>query len=469
MNKKYYLAIIFFLCITPSFAQSLLTISPNPASISLNSSQIRVIDLNISNNHDFAIYNVSFEDKAETSMSVISSIPSHGTVIIPVTISTNEATVKTINSLVSYYYLGDFQQSSLNYNINITRFNFNPSNIQLKLGDSISFKNTDNISHTISNPSLFTRQVLSNETYSYTFNSLGNYTIQDDNWLYTMNVNVVSNLQAQQVHNPDFDYVWVLNLNSQYSETSITLELVPPNSFTLNNFQEGIGVLKITNTGNELAKNVDLSSDKWVTFNLDNFDLEKGTSRLIDYRIRPTVLIEEETNKNHNISIRAKSINSNEVSSTANVFVNLDSSLPTLSEFLSFSQEQLILFLLQHDSSYSQNLSIPLTQAQANAFFEDITSLSDKFTEIYTAVVNERTQNTEQRDENQKTNIELANFKNETLTTNQKNDERHNLLVFIIICLLVILIVVGGLIYYRYDNINRIRSNQDISRRRKII
>ena len=470
MNKKYILAIIFIACFTPHVrADSLLTISPNPYDLSLNTSVLKTINLNITNNHNFTIYNISFEDKPETDITLINSLGVGQTIIIPMNVITQEATVKTINSLVKYNYLSSITSDPVTSNINIQHTLFSPNSITIKQGDSIRFNNIDSNSHQISS-SLFTQTIASNNNFVYQFTNQGNYVITDNDFGFTMNIQVISNTQQEQIHNPDYDYIWTLNLNSQYSQTSITIELIPPTTYTLNNFQQTEGALRITNNGNELAKNVDLTNSKWITFTSDNFDLPQGSSKIVTYQLQPQATIRNETGINNNIVISAKAINSPQVSNSIDVYVNLDTSLPE-NDLRNLDPEELLNLLLQaldKIQAYNQtllnqtgNITVEQSRSQVNTLFNAWIQVRDYM--LQDQIWKSNAELRFDRLENKTGTIkeDNSNFQNKTLTNYQEQKDKEFSFMFIFIALMISASAVVGLLFYKKYNKEKVFENQN--------
>jgi len=80
------------------------------------------------------------------------------------------------------------------------------------------------------------------------------------------------------------------------------------------------GVILIKNIGNKIAKNINITSD-WFRFNSNNFDLEIGQSKTVNYVIIPQISSTEDTNKSYNKSLFITG-NFNTVTQNFSIFIN---------------------------------------------------------------------------------------------------------------------------------------------------
>lgn len=110
------------------------------------------------------------------------------------------------------------------------------------------------------------------------------------------NINVIG--ESGYVHSSVYDANLNLSLNILYDETILeAVFLTDSYNLSYNSNQEDI--LKITNTGGEIAKNIHLSGE-WFSFDSNDFDLSAGASRNIGYTISPEIYETENTNKTYN-------------------------------------------------------------------------------------------------------------------------------------------------------------------------
>lgn len=310
-----------------AFAQSLLTLSPNPLDENINSNQEYIFPIKLTNNHNFTIFNISFSSTDFVTYPKISSLAPNTSVDSSITVNVPTESIVNLQSTVSYVYFGNFSQEPKTFDINIYQYGiFNPNSVVAMIGDTIRFFNKDSLNHYISSP-YFDVQVPINGNYTYTFTETNEFFIVDDDWQTQCSVSVISNLGEEAIHNAEFDQIFYVNLNSQYSETSLFVEFVGESNFNIENHQSDEGLLRITNTGDQLAHSIHLSSNKWIDFNQNNFNINTGDSKYIIFTITPDISNITETDQNYTLPINIKGINTQEVIKNVDLFVPHDESL----------------------------------------------------------------------------------------------------------------------------------------------
>lgn len=104
------------------------------------------------------------------------------------------------------------------------------------------------------------------------------------------------------VHNSEYDDTFHLNLTILYDKTTLELILFE-DDYEIEYNEEVEDILKIKNIGNEDAYNVHLEA-KWIDFDDNDFNLEKGDSKNIGYTISPDITETDETNKKYNLTVK---------------------------------------------------------------------------------------------------------------------------------------------------------------------
>lgn len=319
-QKKVWLLITsIFLIAMPSIS-AYLSISPSTTTADVFINHPKVFDLTLTNHNTFDIYNIGFTDTNFVTLPTISKLEVNESVKINITVLADIKTTQTLTSTCSYYYYLGIPTSPETYYINITNVSFIPHHINISIGDTITWKNIDDVIHSVTNPPTFDKDLNPNETWSYTFNQQGYYDVLDIH-LGLHNLITVSNISASLIHDNDKDRLLTINLQSFYKESTINLELIE-NNFTISYDSYKEGILKITNAGNQTAINITLKSNpNWITFEKQNFNLTKDQYTYVNYILQPIILNESETNKSYDINIDAKSSNTPTANTILNVFI----------------------------------------------------------------------------------------------------------------------------------------------------
>lgn len=326
MGKWRFIAIILAIFISPLMVNASLTISPNPYETTITAGQSYGLPIKILNNFSFPIYNITFQNTEKAEYPMIESLGANEEIEKNILVQTNVQENKELTSKVEFIYLSDISGTPEILNTNIEAIRFNPNTITINKNDIIRYKNVDTISHTIILNSI-QKTLQPNEIYEHTYDTEGTFEVVDNLLDFKQSVIVTSNIQKEYVHNSDYDISFKLKLNSLYELTDISSSLLT-NNFTINNKENNDGLIEIKNTGQEIAKDVKISSTlDWITFSPSLTDISIGGTKYITYTINPNFNIKNQTNRDYNIPIKIKGINTEEKIESIKVFIPLDSSL----------------------------------------------------------------------------------------------------------------------------------------------
>lgn len=120
------------------------------------------------------------------------------------------------------------------------------------------------------------------------------------------------------VNDFNLDGLMNLNVNVIHSPTNITITTLE-NSYDMEFFEQETDVIKIINTGNNIASDVQLSGD-WLSFDKNNFDIPVGDSVNVEYTITPIITKTEQTNKTYNKTLTISG-NFPTKTTTLNIFI----------------------------------------------------------------------------------------------------------------------------------------------------
>jgi hypothetical protein len=299
VKNKIYLS-IFLLVIHLQVGSALLI---NPSAISINSSftETATFKLNLINNHNFTLYNLTFNSDKLVPFSIGNILPNQTREI---TFTTRNLPVGNYNENVNILTFVKFSCSILQNKVHkISLFSNQFGLTQMCTGDSIEFKNTYNFPITLkiykSNGQEFISQDIPvNGTYTTPqFTTIENYYFTGNfNSLFhgDLAVSSVESLAHDQLNDASFN----LKLSVIPKNTSLTMSSAI-DSYTINYNESRTGFFSITNTGSYEALNIILSGE-WFIFSENNFNLQPGDVKAVNYRIQPIIQSESETNKVYN-------------------------------------------------------------------------------------------------------------------------------------------------------------------------
>jgi len=309
-----------------SLTSAMVSFEQNPISITLTTGTSDSYDLKIINDFDFDVYDFEFEGLSNLGF----SFPSNTTVqknssrTFSFDVSPTDSIIETIERNIRFHFNAEIPTEITTYTINIGEDGFSEEFIILRSGDTITWKNTDTIFHTLFSQD-FNKELLPNETFSFAFNELGEFDYVDPSWnafpSFHGKVNVISRTSTEKVFNPSHDFPWTLNLEFKSNPTNLTME-IEDNNITLGANSKTEGRIKIENNGSEIAEIIELSSESvWITFKENNFNLDPGSTKFVVFEVDPLIFDSDDTNKTYGIDINMKASNVLSQSKTLSVFI----------------------------------------------------------------------------------------------------------------------------------------------------
>lgn len=438
---------IFFaisLFLSCSLVSANLLIEPNPLQESVTAQNTYQFPIYLINNHNFTIYNLSFQDKPHVQFPNIESIAPEQNISTAITVQVPDQQLYEYQSIVSFYYLQPASNTPQTHQVNINNNGiFQPDSLTTRANDQIHFTNIDTEAHHIYS-SFFSTWIQPNETYSITLSNIGTFTVE--NTYYPEEMNLITSPQGsdEYIHNSNYDILFYLNINSLYSETQINVNLLD-NNFTVNNNQETEGIIRLTNIGDFKAYNIHLSADEtFIDFQENDFDLEIGQTKYATYTIRPQFTNATQTNQNYQARIRTKGVNTPEIVKYLNVFIPLDQELEnnpfigwSTTEFQAYISNLLdILFKTNQtlQNLTDTNVSREYTQDDLDVIFGDLKRLSQN-SDLDEKKIAELLDLT---DKNANQIAEIIRLYNETLENEKKEDKKGDLNQTILLSLILI-------------------------------
>lgn len=283
--------------------------------------------LTITNNNSFDIFDFSFPELEAKGFKFnpYFMVKANSTNSTTFSVTTNESFFGTINAKVQFKYYVDLPEEIKTYPVLLTDYGFNPSYLAVRQGDTVQWTNQDDIIHDLYSLQFGTMSLSPNETKSFTFNSIGIFDYYDLDFKifneFNGQVQVINRTETQKVHNPNYDGLWIVNLNSYSKPTTISITS-DQYSFEIAHTNSKNGLLTISNTGINTAEKISLTSNSsWLIFDENNFSIDVGDKNYVKYTILPFLLNTSESNKTYPIEVLAKGLNSNGESIVINLFV----------------------------------------------------------------------------------------------------------------------------------------------------
>lgn len=327
-HEKIWVVIILLtilITLPPSYASLIITPNPTPT-LDVLATQPKIFQINISNTHPFPIYNITFSPITGIEFPSNLQLEVNKSVIANYTINTNSEFVAQYTSKAKFNFYTVAQHTPKRYNISVNPNEFLPNTIQIEQGDTILWKNNGTLNHNIR--SNFFDQVLSpNQTYEYTFNTIGNFEIQDVSFSFGMNINVNPISNQQLTNNPEYDKDFIINVNSQLIDTNLNFEIIDA-SFNIKYNSDIEGLIRITNSGVNEARNLRLTStSNWITFAENNFSIAPQDNNVVIFKLKPLIFDVNSTNMTYNIPISVDGLNALTQTKSISVFIQHEPSL----------------------------------------------------------------------------------------------------------------------------------------------
>lgn len=291
IKRRFNLVYIVFCLLLLTFLVSAngLTITEN-SDIKLNKTinQDITVTFKLKNEEPFTFYNITLSDETEAKIGRIDKIDSGEEKVITMIVTTN-TDLSNIQLRVIGFYYSNLGRPNNTYEVDV-RYNEGLSVCDMSIveGDKVIWNNlvngdiilrnsdTGNDVTTILKNTSYKSIFDSPQTFRYHFLRMG-YQFTD-----VCQISVLDDTGL--INNPDYDDFITLSVDVEYLPTTMN-KINTKNNYSMTFLGEQEGVLSLTNTGSNLAKNVFLSGG-WFDFSVNNFDLEPGYTKNVPYTIR---------------------------------------------------------------------------------------------------------------------------------------------------------------------------------------
>ena len=288
-------------------------------SLNMTKEVIKSITLNVTNNNNFIIYDISATGDIVYNSPTIISLAPNSSVSMNINLKINEVGDfnKTIK-VISFTKVTCNISSQQEYAINITLGGTNPRNLEICKNDNVKFFNNYGTSVFIDITNYGVYQGIANQgTYIQNYPDLGSISYKIEP-LIDLGYVLVKDIESK-VHYDSDDGILNLKINSFFEDTSLTATY---NKLFFNMSYDTVesSYLTIKNIGNKTAENIVLYGE-WFNFDKNNFNLNAGEEKAVNFAVSPLITSSEESNKTYVKTIFIRGANFKELSQNFTVFV----------------------------------------------------------------------------------------------------------------------------------------------------
>jgi len=312
--------LFFALLLVPTVLS--LTAVPEATEIIALKGEEKVFYVDITNNNNFTLYNLTLQGSDYINMDYIESISQNQTIEATLRILKNDigSFAETLRILgfrkVNCSVIG--QQTQY---IDLTYTTYPTTTVCRN--DKIAFHNSFEFPMPLEvrkdNGDLFTSyDIPINSTHTTpAFAENGNYYFKCVYNLCFGNI-VVSDKEAL-VHSSSYDAVFSLSINIIPELTTLSIDLIKDN-FTIAHSGYATSYFIVTNEGAEEAVNIYIKGE-WMDFESNNFDLSSGESKAVNYIISPIISTTGDTDKTYTKTIFINATNVNLTSKGVSIYI----------------------------------------------------------------------------------------------------------------------------------------------------
>jgi len=305
--KKSNLALIFgflflFLLLPNVSSAGLKIVNGSIFSVNKTYGSSENIKFQLHNPKNFAFHNVSFEDNDYIRMNKIEKINPGEKINVTAEVITDED-LNSEEIRIKGVYESEVGTSNETHLIDILSLEegLNPCDKSIYKGDTIKWiNNIDDVVTLRDSKGDKIAEINKNKTYSKELTQVVEFSYNARIPIYGVLGNgqscTIKAMDTQgYINNPDYDSIITLSTTVNYIDTNISVQQFEDTyNISYDSTQEG--VITIKNIGDDIAKNINIKSE-WLSFSPNNFDLEPGISKNVQYKIKPVVFDSNETGK----------------------------------------------------------------------------------------------------------------------------------------------------------------------------
>ena len=324
------LLLLFFLLLIPTI--SAIDINHTTSKITVTRNVLLETPITIKNTEPFIIYNLTFTSIAGFSFPAFPQIQPNETITKNIIINTQSAFNEIKPTTVSFFYITTTTTTPQTKTVNIDTSTLSPSNITIRKGDTIAWKNLNSITtftvkktdESESNP------VPPNQQFLKTFPNEGIYEYYIAETGLIGRINIITNIVDSFTHDTGKDKTINFDIESKNPSASLSAEnLITSFSMNYNGIEQG--AIKLSSDGEVFG--VTLSAEPgWIAFHQNHFDFNK--TKIVTYDIKPFINKTEQTNKSYSINVSIITENTGHLSGLISVFIlHSNDIVPNSTEF----------------------------------------------------------------------------------------------------------------------------------------
>lgn len=312
------MVLLAFILMQTAYAN--LDVTPSGFEVDLIINEEKTQELTLTNNYNFTIYNITAVEVDEISFPQIALLEQNTSTKVNITMLSDEIHPRETKELkLFFFYLTEIEENPTNHYWEITDTEYNPLEKTIEIGDVVIFENNGTVMHTVTADGIVDLEIQANSTLNHQFNTAQNFTFHDETIHFQANINIIPKSNQQLVHNQDYDTAINLHVLSKYRETTLEITLLDED-FDIPYNGDSEGSIKLKNTGNQTAKNVELSGS-WISFNENDFNLEPEEINYVTFTISPDISETDDTNKTHIKKINIKGDNFDTIEKELSVYI----------------------------------------------------------------------------------------------------------------------------------------------------
>ncbi len=267
------------------------------------------------------IYNISFLPLEYFTFPQLSIIPQNTQQSYSFNILTNQSVDEAYSTKIYFFYLSEAIAEPQVYDVILNETGFYPLNISMRINDTVSIKNTDNINHTFTAlDHSWTNIIQPNKTLNLSYLTIQNIIGYDIISGIEFSIEITPNTILQKTHNPEYDVSLTIYLKSTGKPSYLSLNLYTPN-YSINYNELVLGAFQITNTGNITVSNIRFSNE-WMNFSKQGISLEPSEYDIITYSVKPlNITSTDKTNKTYRLGLKTTADNVEAFNTTLNLFI----------------------------------------------------------------------------------------------------------------------------------------------------
>lgn len=253
------------------------------------------VHISVHNPNPYTLFNVHAEGEYVTSSSITIPGGQNATLSLTVQVPLPGTHEKTV-SLLGFTRINCSDLSVSTRDVNITPGGANPKNLEVCKNTNIRFLNNYGSSIWVVIESMGVNQPISaNGSHVQNFPTLGLHAFKVEPLIDLGYATVVET--AQDVFNAGDQGSFNIKFNSIAEPTNISAEF-SKTTFNVTYNELASGIVTVTNTGTRKAENIRIQGE-WLTFDKNNFNLNPGEVRAVNFVVSPMIQKTSDTGKNY--------------------------------------------------------------------------------------------------------------------------------------------------------------------------